>query len=385
VGAFYGHAKKLLKKVPDPWGNFSSSLHHIYIAMDMPDYENYENYSSRDFICDPFFQEAVIDPAGEKAAFWKHFLLQYPAQTENIQVAHTFLKSIAFREELPAGETVAASFNRHLAGIHAQEENSHTAQRRTAVIRKITRLAVAVALAAALLTIALTKYFQVGNSNGRKLHQTQYGKTEQIVLPDGSTVMLNAHSSLEYASDWDKQAAREVWLKGEGYFEVKHVQEGPAQPAQRFRVHTHDLTVEVLGTSFDIRERRGITEVVLETGKIVLLFRDPKKGTIIMQPGDRVLYDPRQEQLIKDTTSAADYTAWKKNKLILKNPTVREITKYLEDNFGYRIQLEDPRMGNKIINGPILYDNLDDALFILSTVLNTEVLKQDSTIILRPR
>jgi len=252
-------------------------------------------------------------------------------------------------------------------------------------VRSMWKIAAAAIVVGALLMIGLTWYSSSGK--GQQLHETQYGKTSRVVLPDGSTVMLNAHSSLEYNGDWNTAEVREVWLKGEGYFSVKKAfRDGDVQRPQKFRVYTADLVVEVLGTSFDIRERRGVTEVVLGTGSIELVFRNPAHGTIRMKPGDRVVYDPRQQQqVLQDTASAADYSAWQQNRLILKNPTVREIARYLEDNFGYRIELEDQRMGNKIITGPILYDSLDDALFILSTVLNTQIIKKDSTIILRPR
>lgn len=350
----------------------------------MPDYKAYENFSSRDFICNPFFQEWIIDPTAEREDFWREFLQQHPAAAERVAVAQTFLQRIAFREEFPAAEVVAASFERHLEAIAAE---NHLPGRREdgkeiTKVRRLWRFVAAAVVAGLLLTVAATWYF---SRDGKKLHQTQYGRTENIVLPDGSSVTLNANSTLQYISNWNNVAVREIWLQGEGFFTVKKAFERNTQALQKFRVHTADLTVEVLGTSFDIRERRGITEVVLASGSIELSFRNPAHGKILMKPGDRVVYDPRQQQVVKDTANAADYSAWQQNKLILKNPTVQEITRYLEDNFGYRILLEDPRMGNKIINGPILYDSLNDALFILSTVLNTQVIRKDSTIILRPR
>ncbi|NII28448.1 hypothetical protein HB364_25420 [Pseudoflavitalea sp. X16] len=348
--------------------------------MEMPDYKAYENFSSRDFICNPAFQEWIIEPTAERVDFWKEFLLQYPAATEQVQVARSFLERIAFREEFPDEAIVAAAFEKHLQAVAA--ENSPEMQPTRGKVRRLWKLAAAAVVAGILLTVAATWYI---SRDTRKLYQTQYGRTENIVLPDGSTVTLNANSTLQYIDDWHKVPTRDVWLRGEGFFTVRKAFQRNTQALQKFRVHTADLTVEVLGTSFDIRERRGITEVVLGSGKIELFFRNPAHKNIVMKPGDRVVYDPRQQQVLKDTTNAADYSAWQHNKLILKNPTVQEITRYLEDNFGYRIVLEDPRMGSKTINGPILYDSLNDALFILSTVLNTQVIKKDSTIILRPR
>jgi ferric-dicitrate binding protein FerR (iron transport regulator) len=359
--------------------------------MEKRDYKDYEHCGSREFICDPFFQEWIVNPTAEGTEFWKEFLLRYPAAAEKVEVAKTFLQGIAFREEFPDERVVAASFEKHweiIQGITRQEpaaedESEHAGGH--GKVRRMWKIAAAAIVVGVLLTIGLTWYFS--SNNGQQLHETQYGQTRQVLLPDGSTVMLNARSSLEYKGDWNDADVREVWLKGEGYFSVKKAfRDGDGQRPQKFRVHTADLVVEVLGTTFDIRERRGVTEVVLGTGSIELVFRNQAHGTIRMKPGDRVVYDPRQQQqVLQDTANATDYSAWQQNKLILKNPTVREIARYLEDNFGYRIELEDQRMGSKIITGPILYDSLDDALFILSTVLNTQIIKKDSTIILRPR
>lgn len=351
--------------------------------MEKRDYKDYEHCGSREFICDPFFQEWIVNPTAEQSDFWKEFLLRYPAAEEELRVARTFLQGITFREEFPDEAVVAASFEKHWEVIAAQSDQPERYEGGKKI--RMWRIVAAAVVVGVLLTVGLTWYFS--SDNGRQLYETQYGQTRNVVLPDGSFVTLNAHSSLEYKGDWRADAVREVWLQGEGYFSVKKSlrDEDPQQP-QQFRVHTADLVVEVLGTTFDIRERRGVTEVVLGSGSIELVFRNPAHGAIRMKPGDRVVYDPRQQQqVLRDTANAADYSAWQQNKLILKNPTVREIARYLEDNFGYRIELEDQQMGNKIITGPILYDSLDDALFILSTVLNTQIIKQDSTIILRPR
>ena len=178
-----------------------------------------------------------------------------------------------------------------------------------------------------------------------------------------------------------------MWLEGEAFFDVKHLNYNAKhiQPYERFIVHTKDLVVEVLGTSFNIRQRRGKTEVVLQTGKISISFNDKKHDGIMMSPGDIVTYNPTAEELLRTTTIPENYTAWRERKLLLNNPTVNEIVQYLEDNYGKKIVLDETQLGTRRIEGPILINNLDDALFILSTVLNVDIIKQDTTLFIRPR
>ena len=118
---------------------------------------------------------------------------------------------------------------------------------------------------------------------------TVYGQVRTIALPDGTIVMLNANSKLAYAKNWDKTKTREVWIKGEGFFKVNHLhQVGKIKDEERFIVHAENLNVEVLGTSFNVNNRRGLVKVALFTGQVRLDVKDDKSPAINLQPGDWV-------------------------------------------------------------------------------------------------
>ena len=346
--------------------------------MEKPAHKHYEHFGSGDLICDPFFQDWVLDADEQQHLFWQEFMEVFPHKKTEVETARDFLQHLAFREKFPEPERVESAYHRHLQQLAAAADEELKRKRRINIMRWA-------AAAAVIGIVAVTLLFEGGFGGREKANEiTGLGMKKQVTLPDGSTVVLNANSSVSYGKEWSVGQPREVWLKGEGYFDVKKTSES-ITPGQKFLVHTGALTVEVLGTRFDIRERRGVTEVVLEEGKIALSFLNKAHRGIRMVPGQMVVYDPQKGIKEIDTTNAVHYTAWKKNKLILRNPTVAEIALYLEDNFGYKIALEKEEMASKKIEGPILYDNLNDVLFILSTVLHTEVIRKDSTIILRPR
>ncbi len=106
---------------------------------------------------------------------------------------------------------------------------------------------------------------------------------------------------------------------------------------------------------------------------------------MIMKPGDKLAYYDDGDKLITTTTDAENFSAWKQKKLLLDDPTAAEVIEYLEDVFGKKLVLENPALGKTTIEGPIQITNLDDALFVLSTVLNADIIKEDSSIIIRPR
>ena len=99
-----------------------------------------------------------------------------------------------------------------------------------------------------------------------------------------------------------------------------------------------------------------------------------------------ISFDPAHpEAVMRSTTEAQRYSAWTQRKLILKNASLQEIIQYIEDNYGKKIILGDTSLQNRKIQGTILLDNLDDAMFVLSKVLNVNVtVKSDSTILFMP-
>jgi transmembrane sensor len=300
-----------------------------------------------DFINDPFFQD------------W----------------ASTLLESIHFVEQFPSDEQVGQSL------ASARERIAEGGGRVVALPLdrqrgRIRRIGWAAAVIAGIGIASLIGYLSKSHRPAEQSYATPYGEMRTLYLPDSSKLVLNAHSTVRYAN-WRPGQTREVWLDGEGYFDVR-----PEQNSI-FRVHTKDLTVEVLGTTFDIRNRRGKTEVVLETGKVKIRFPEGSHEDLVMQPGDKIIYDPVVSQIAHTVTVPQNYTSWKDKKLV--EPTVGDILDYLEDNYHKTFILEDPTFAGKKIGGVILLDDLNDALFALSTVLDATIIQRKDTIIFKKR
>ena len=79
--------------------------------------------------------------------------------------------------------------------------------------------------------------------------QTTYGETKRILLPDSSTVLLNANSSISWSTQWKQVGKREVNLKGEAFFDVRKMN------GMQFVVQSGGMKVKVLGTVFNVRNR----------------------------------------------------------------------------------------------------------------------------------
>ena len=348
----------------------------------MQDQDKYKDFSVTDFICDKYFQEWIIRPDEEKNDFWKIWIAEHPEREGFISTAKNLLANIAFIEQFPSEALVQNSLASALAEIESSEKSKPAV-----IIRNVNRLWRAAAILIMIIGVGAVVFFYNRGTSNIKQVATKYGVIDSIVLPDNSKVVLNAHSKIRYKKEWNKNEPREIWLNGEALFIVKHLNTNTNSIKQedRFIVHTDLAKIEVLGTVFNVRERRGKTEIVLQQGKIKVSFTKSKEPYIIMQPGQIVTIAPEEKKVVTSTIKPEEYTAWTKKKLILNDASFEEIVEYMEDNFGKHIILSDPQLANRKVEGTFKIDNLDDAVLVLSKALNVEIVQKDETWIVTPK
>jgi len=124
----------------------------------------------------------------------------------------------------------------------------------------------------------------------------------QVVLPDGTKVWLNNASSLRYPTSFSAPS-REVELTGEGYFEVAKNTSKP------FSVKLSDVTVHVLGTSFNIMayNNESTINTTLVEGAVKVSQHDHQTR---LAPGEQVQLD-KQGTMKKNKVNVASIIAWK--------------------------------------------------------------------------
>ncbi len=133
-----------------------------------------------------------------------------------------------------------------------------------------------------------------------------------------------------------KKDNRLVELKGEAYFEVQADQDRP------FYVNTpNGLSVYVYGTKFNVAayEDDNYIETVLEKGKVNVIT--PDQETIVLAPGEQLLYDKQSQKSKKNKVDVYGKIAWKDGKLIFRNASLEEILKRLERHFNVEIQFNN--------------------------------------------
>jgi ferric-dicitrate binding protein FerR (iron transport regulator) len=120
---------------------------------------------------------------------------------------------------------------------------------------------------------------------------------QEVKLEDGTVIVLKQNSSIVYDKTFN-QAKREVYLKGEAFFNVKRNVTKP------FVVHTGDLTTEVLGTSFRIKhhDKANTIEVAVTTGKVSVYAEKSnhksERNGVILTPNQRVVFDVVSKNMV---------------------------------------------------------------------------------------
>ena len=145
------------------------------------------------------------------------------------------------------------------------------------------------------------------------------------LLPDGSTVILNADSELSYtASDFDQ--AREVTLKGEAFFEVT--------PGSPFLVKGEQGSVEVLGTSFNAYFRNQQLEVSCFTGSVKV---STGESSHMLEPG-QLTKSGESEPLSKPATFDQNKVAsWRTGEFYFDQVPLSEVLQELQRQFDLEI------------------------------------------------
>jgi len=337
----------------------------------------YHTYTLPDFLNDDDFARFVIDPSETDINFWRSVVLAYPAQQEAIDEASKII--LAYRKQ--------DAFTNEANQQKVWENIGATLRALPAPKQKIFRLNLFIRVAAMLILISSVGIALWLFKHNRKTDiSTGFGEVLTVTLPDNSIVVLNGNSKLSYVNNWDNKP-REVWISGEGFFNVRHLNKNPAfvKATERFIVHCDDVSIEVLGTSFNVRSRHNKTDVGLISGKIRLEYVDKDKpsGTkqmLVMKKGDYVEYAQKHVVEQKKLAVPEKLTGWTSHQLLFSNATLAQICEVLTDDYGYHVDIANPKLKDLKIEGDISVSNVDELLETITTTLSVKVTYADKNI-----
>ncbi|SEL66045.1 FecR family protein [Parapedobacter koreensis] len=335
---------------------------------------DYSKYQAIDFIKDESFQEWCLHPEGEHAHFWENWASQHPDQQGEIHKAKQLLAAFqGLGEELSDSKIdLMWSTIQH----RTQETTVITLPKtRQSTIRRWSRIA---ALWAGVIMAISIGIYWLANQTTTVSFTTAYGEVKSIALPDGSRVVLNGNSTLNYQEKDFDAATRVVSLVGEAHFSVIHTPDH-----QRFLIQTADeMGVEVLGTKFTMTNRPMKKQVVLEEGKVKVsntaAFNEVDHDAVYMQPGELIVWDAQKSAWHKEQVEEPSrYGSFRDHRLIFKKTPLQEVARILEDNYGYRVVFDDPTLAGKHFTGSCAANEISLLLRSIGKAFGVNVQEQD--------
>lgn len=246
----------------------------------------YSAYTAEELALDDLFVRWVQHPDDDEVtAYWKIWRINNPHCDDTVEDARELIRTASLPADAAlSGSEVSSVWGRIRESLRTMEDVRPLQPDVRAVVGWWYFLRTVAATFSLVLLVGWAIWMQYGPDQSVQTIQTHAGQTRMIRLPDNSTVNLYANSSIRYARRWSDESPRAVWLQGEADFSVVHRTD--TSSARLFRVHTGDLTVEALGTTFRVQQRRECTHVALKSGNINLLLNQQKP--IRLQPGDSV-------------------------------------------------------------------------------------------------
>ena len=180
-----------------------------------------------------------------------------------------------------------------------------------------------------------------------------------LTLSDGTRVWLNSETSIQYPVAFGAKERR-VFVQGEAYFEVAK------NPEKKFIVSTsHQSQIEVLGTHFNVEayEKEDRISATLVEGKIGFIYKsNDVSKKVLMDPGQKLVYDSKDNKVQLYSTSGESEIAWKEGKIIFRNTPLEEGLRMLEKRYNVEFIIKNDRLKGDSFTGTFTNQRLERIL-----------------------
>jgi len=342
----------------------------------------YEFFTVSDFLADQKFKSWVLDNDADSAAFWNSWLKEHPGKREEIEEARALLYALQEKLEPVDKREIDRRVAITLDQIRSRKPSSSPLQ-------KPVRPLLALISAACVAALVLVGWFLSGTGHDHFIFDQSEPVTgkrvvvrssatghEHIVLEDGSRIVLAPGSELSYPDSFDS-LTREVYLKGEAFFEISRDVKRP------FRVIAPDLLTEVLGTSFTVRSFESSPEasVSVRSGRVSVLT-SPQKGEeqnlirgektgMILNPNQEAIYRRDESKLIKRLTTTPEIViTLPPAELIFDASPVSDVLSTISKRYGVSIVYNEDLLANCLFTGDLTDNSLYEQLDFISRIAN---------------
>ena len=197
------------------------------------------------------------------------------------------------------------------------------------------------------------------------------GGEHSLTLPDGSRVWLNSETELRFPVPFD-DGKRKVTLAGEAYFDVAHDRERP------FIVETGDISLQVLGTKFNVKSYRNeLIQTTLAEGAVGISY--DQYEYVVLTPGKQFIY--HDGHAVMRDVDVQMHTAWMKGRFYFDSTSLEEISRQMERWYDITFVFADSSLKEEKFTGVIERNSTANSVMtILEKIIDIQYDIKDRTI-----
>lgn len=327
--------------------------------------EHYLSFSAADFVQDEEFLKWVKYNAQNPSleAKWRKWLDENPHKKEEVEEARAAILAVTGEEQLlPDDGKQSQVWMRIQETIGLTEsEEEHTLPLWQHWYSKAAIVAMIIGAGWFVWRFQTDRLFPRTLSEtsdprlDKQINNSDQAKT--IILSDGTSIVLQPHSQLEYPKVFAADL-REVVLTGEAFFEVQKDAKRP------FMVHTNEIVTRVLGTSFTVRSFNEEDSVVVQvkTGK-VSVFKEKRKDIqaatepvegVVLMPNQQVIYERAEGKMTKSLVeNPSVLIAVAKQEFEFVDAPVKDVFQAIEQAYGVDIVYDEETFSSCYLNASL--------------------------------
>lgn len=230
-------------------------------------------------------------------------------------------------------------------------------------------------VAAAVIIIAgaaLAALFLIQDRKVEYITQVAQEKVLRDSLPDGSIVTLNKHSRITYPDKFSGKA-RNIKMEGEAFFNVAADKNHP------FVIQVNDVTIKVVGTSFNVRDIDGKTEVIVESGIVEVTG---KSVSVRLHPEEKVVVGEKDSAVVKEKVAGKLYNYYASKEFVCDRTPLWKLVEILNKAYDANIVIGRKEIRDLPLTTTFDNESLDNILNIISQTFNIRVTKEEGSIVL---
>ena len=337
------------------------------------------DYSIEELLLDEDFIQFCLHPESANSRKWEQLIenkvLDRDTVTEARSILHLLspgLSSAEISEEVMKLKSI----------IDVDKKESSTNNVETGNIRPgkrpLTRILV---YGSAVAAISIAIYFSLQPAKPDTpvmvaKFETKTGEQKKIILPDGTSVILNSNTSISYDKGYNG-TQRIVHLSGKAFFRVTK------NPGKPFSVYSTNYSTTALGTSFYVSaDSSEDYSVRLLEGKLKITAFSGRQ-TALLNAGEEALWRTGQNNFLKHHFDSSYLHQWLAGKITFLKTPAPEAFDILQQWYGVEIIDNRKEKTNTAINGTYENVSLEDILKVTCFTLDCQITYQNNKIIIQ--